>query len=64
MARPKPKRDRTCRGKRRYRDQAEAQAALRGFRNYSQRSKTPCRAYECEACRGWHITARKTWSAA
>lgn len=55
MSRPQ----RTCRGKRRFRDQQEATHALhhivsRGF----VRQKTPKRAYECPRCKGWHLTSQ------
>ncbi|MEJ7783188.1 MAG: hypothetical protein WKF96_00195 [Solirubrobacteraceae bacterium] len=57
----KRNRQRTCGGKRRYRDHAEATGALRRVARSSQRQKIPVRCYWCDTCKGWHITSRRTW---
>lgn len=49
---------RTCRGKVRFRDLDEANAAIRGFKNHSQRDTAPSRAYDCDLCNGVHITSK------
>ena len=51
-------RSRTCRGKRRFRDLQEAEEFLHRQANYSTRDKIPVRAYECDACRGCHVTSQ------
>ena len=53
-------------GKRRLRDHLEATRALRTSSNARSRAKRDgidcrrreLRAYECESCRGWHLTSR------
>lgn len=53
----------SCRGKVRFRDHAEAVRGLHLIRSQGeQRDKTPCRAYECPGCGGWHLTSRPTWT--
>jgi hypothetical protein len=54
-------RKRTCSGKVRYRDAAEAHASLHRQANYSTRDKIPVRAYECDECAGWHVTSKEQW---
>lgn len=54
--RRKHKRDRSCGGKRRFRDKAEAQSALRILAQRSTRKVIPWRAYECPGCSGWHLS--------
>jgi hypothetical protein len=46
---------RTCRGKVRYRDKAEATEALHRIAT-STRHHRPTRAYECPSCNGYHLT--------
>lgn len=58
----KHKRDRSCDGMRRYRDQAEAIGAIHLFQTHSGRETIPVRAFACEHCGGWHSTTRPTWS--
>lgn len=44
----------------RYRDEAEAKAALRTIQaKGEQREQTPNRVYECEFCNGWHMTHKQ-----
>lgn len=50
----KPRKQRAC-GKRRFRDQAQAQSALRLIGS-SARDVAPTRAYPCDRCKGWHLT--------
>lgn len=47
-------------GKRRFRDGDEAKIALSTIRSAGAevRAKTPVRAYECETCKGWHLTSQ------
>jgi hypothetical protein len=53
-------RKRTCRGKVRYRDRAEALAALRTIEQVmANRDKRPRSPYECVACHGVHLTSRE-----
>lgn len=57
---------RTCRGKVRYHDKPQAVGAMHAIqgnraRGESNRQRTPCRAYYCDACKGWHLTSRRTW---
>lgn len=55
-------------GKRRFRDQLEAVAALHSAqvaRQYAAASSVAttrheCRAYRCSVCRGWHLTSQAT----
>lgn len=54
----RPRRERTCRGKRRYRDHDQAIAALHRISNGSTRQRVPRRAYPCPECRGYHLTER------
>jgi hypothetical protein len=49
---------RTCRGKRRFRDHAEAIRSLRGLAAVSTRQKIADRAYACDRCGGWHVSSR------
>lgn len=49
---------RTCRGKRRYHDHAEAIGALRRIQRRSARTRIPKRPYYCPACNGWHLTSQ------
>lgn len=52
--------DRSCiSGKMRYRSKPEAIRALHLIQNSSRADKIPQRAYECEACKGWHLTSSK-----
>jgi hypothetical protein len=55
-------RQRTCRGKRRYHDHAQAIRVLHLLASRSERGKIPTRAYYCPDCNGWHLTsqARRT----
>ena len=49
----------TCRGKVRYRDHAEATRVLQNIRTKGDARETmPCRAYECDRCKGWHLTSK------
>lgn len=50
-----------CRGKVRYPDHARAVLALHGVQNAAKRDRTPGRVYECDTCRGWHLTAAERW---
>lgn len=47
----------TCMGKRRFRDHDEAIRSLHRVTTKSPRVKQPKRAYFCEDCRGYHLTA-------
>ncbi len=50
---------RGCRtGTVRYRDAAEAKAALARVRNGDTRAKTPARYFRCDLCKGFHLTAQ------
>jgi hypothetical protein len=49
-----------CKGKVRYRDKQEADAAIKFIGKGDQRQKTPGRSYFCESCRGWHLSS--AWS--
>lgn len=51
-------RTRTCRGKTRYRDAAEAKEALRRFKTRSTRQVIPTRWYDCGRCGGVHLARR------
>ena len=55
----KPTKTNRCglRGKRRFRDHRSAIEALRRIRSNSVRQTVPARAYECDACGGWHLTS-------
>lgn len=55
---PKARKVKTCGGKRRYRDHAEAVLALHNFAAHSTREKIPVRAYACTRCGGWHTTSQ------
>ena len=47
----------TCNGKRRFHDKAEAVHALHLLTSKSTRDHVPHRAYECGRCKGWHLTS-------
>jgi hypothetical protein len=47
-------------GKTRYRDHESAVTALRGMAR-STRERVPGRAYPCDECAGWHLTATQVW---
>lgn len=57
-------------GKHRYRDHDEAVASLHRAANARQRAaldgavtdRREVRAYECDSCRGWHLTSAATWT--
>jgi len=52
-----------CRGKVRFRDHDEAIRSLHRITSQGEdRAKRPCRAYECTACGGWHLTSRTTFT--
>lgn len=56
----KTHRRRTCRGKVRYRDRAEALNALRTIEQVmAHRPKRPREPYECLRCHGVHLTSRE-----
>lgn len=57
--RPSKRQRQTACGKRRYRDHAEAIAALRLVRSDSVRGRVPVRTYECGKCGGWHLTSQE-----
>lgn len=47
-------------GKTRYRSLEEAKAALRTIRTRGEvREKNPVRAYECDGCKGAHLTSQE-----
>lgn len=51
-----------CIGKRRFADEAAALRALETIRSSTEawlQAKVPCRVYECDVCRDWHLTAQK-----
>lgn len=50
-------------GKRRYKDEATALAALERIQGTDdpRRTKTPMRVYECQYCAGHHLTSVRTW---
>lgn len=51
-----------CIGKRRFADEDSALRALdtiRGSQEAWLQDKVPRRVYECNVCRGWHLTAQK-----
>lgn len=50
-------RTRSCDGMRRYRDEAEAKAALRRLCN-SLRDSVPHRWFDCEICHGIHLSVK------
>lgn len=58
-------------GKRRYRDHVEAVASLHQASNARSRAvldgvatvRQEVRAYECDWCRGWHLTSSLSWGA-
>lgn len=52
------KKQRTCGGKRRFRDRQEALRSVRHAAFVSTREKVPTRAYECPNCNGWHVTSK------
>lgn len=54
----KRRRQNAC-GKRRYRDHAEAVAALRLVRASGGRPVVPARCYSCDRCGGWHLTSQR-----
>jgi hypothetical protein len=43
--------------KKAYKDKAAALAVMHQIQNKDDGKKKPIRAYECEACRKWHITS-------
>jgi hypothetical protein len=45
-------------GKRRYRDKAQATHAMHHLNQASTRERTVVRTYECEHCKGWHLTSQ------
>jgi len=47
----------TCRGKRRYRDEKSAQLIVREAAS-SRNRYVPIRAYYCRDCNGWHLSSR------
>lgn len=49
-----------CRNKVRFRDHAEAVRSLHHIATQGddRGGKQPCRAYECAACGGWHLTSK------
>lgn len=47
--------------KRRFHDHEEAVKMLRTIQQRNQRERTPVRVYECNVCKGWHLTAQKEW---
>lgn len=53
------KKARSCRGKRRYKDAAQARRTLRRIGSTSSRERIPVRAYFCAACKGWHLTSQE-----
>lgn len=53
----KPKRTRSCKGKRRFRDHQEAIHALHKASG-SSRTIKPVRTYFCPTCKGFHLTSR------
>ena len=70
--RPSPHRDHCpMSGKVRYRDAREATDALHALTNQATRADQlggrhtirVQRKYQCNACRGWHLTSRATWGA-
>lgn len=46
-------------GKRRFKDEISAKLAVATAQRKANRDKTPCRAYHCDVCQGWHLTSRK-----
>ena len=56
----KIKKQYTCR-KRRFRDKREAMNALILITREGGRDRTPIRCYECEKCKGWHLTSQEEW---
>jgi hypothetical protein len=58
----RPKKQHTCRGKVRYRNQELANQALRGIAEFSERTKQAKRAYFCGGCNGWHLTSKPEYS--
>lgn len=50
-------RQHSCDGMRRYRDQAEAKAALQRLGN-SMRDNVPHRWFDCEICHGVHLSVK------
>jgi len=49
--------------KKRYRDRAEALAALRHLQENSERETVPIRQYFCSRCCGYHVTSREPLNA-
>jgi hypothetical protein len=47
---------RMCRGKWRYRDEADARSMLASIRR--RRGDGPLRPYECPLCLGWHLSSK------
>lgn len=57
---PRPKKVRPGHtGKRRFKDEVAAKLALAKLQRNSTRLKVPARAYRCDVCAGWHLTAQK-----
>lgn len=52
------RRERSCRGKRRYHDQKEALRSMRTWQRKSTRDVIPMRSYFCANRRGWHLTSQ------
>jgi hypothetical protein len=51
-----------CDGKRRYHDLAQAKEAIKTIQyHHPNSSDLPTRAYECDHCKGAHITSQETW---
>lgn len=46
-----------CQNKKRFRDKAQADWAIKALKRDSSRQKIPCRAYECIFCKGWHLSS-------
>lgn len=52
------RRERTCGGKRRYKDHAQAVRAMQTLARVSSRAKIPTRTYYCQVCNGHHLTSK------
>ena len=50
--------------KRKYADEVAARLALAEIRGprAEVRAETPCRAYDCPFCGGWHLTSMESFS--
>lgn len=54
-----------CISKKRYASEFDADRALETIRGNDDawlNPKVPSRAYPCDVCRGWHLTAIRQWS--